>query len=417
MAQRNRTIVGVAVCIAFIILLVARADAGSKLSDVITRYDEARTSRSQTLKIDQDEFDALEDEKELREGIVSLANLALILAGLGALYLVNAGLAKKLGFVLATILFVAVLIYLIVRIMPGNPFEMLANNLVRDRGMNYTDALSMAHTMLNYDPDKPFVVGLVEYLGSLLRFDLGESWEYRIPVNDIISQALPWTLLVLATALLLSFTIGTFLGMVIAWKRRTALDPLITFYAAFTGATPDYITALVLLIIFAVNLDLFPITGGYNPRLTPGFNWPFISSVIHHSALPVIAYTFETTAGWALAMKGSAVSVLGEDYITAARARGLKDRRIMVNYVGRNAMLPMITALAISLGTMLAGSTLIENIYNYPGIGRFFAQSLTRRDLGAMQGLFLFTATAVIFANFVADLLYSQLDPRIKLED
>lgn len=169
--------------------------------------------------------------------------------------------------------------------------------------------------------------------------------------------------------------------------------------------------------MFAVNLRWFPIAGGYDPTLTPGFNWPFIASVIAHSTLPVIAYTFENTASWALAMKGSAVSVLGEDYITAARARGLKDRRIITSYVGRNAMLPMITALAISLGAMLGGSTLIENIYSYPGIGRFNAEALTRRDLGLMQGLFLFQAIAIIFANFFADLIYTRLDPRIKLED
>ncbi|MCZ7544340.1 MAG: ABC transporter permease [Anaerolineae bacterium] len=141
------------------------------------------------------------------------------------------------------------------------------------------------------------------------------------------------------------------------------------------------------MIIFAVNLRWFPIVGGYDPRLAPGFNWPFIASVISHSTLPVIAYTFENTAAWALAMKGSAVSVLGEDYITAARARGLRGRRILTAYVGRNAMLPMITALAISLGTMLGGSTLIENIYSYPGIGRFNADALTRRDVGLMQGV------------------------------
>lgn len=416
MSRYNRTAIGVIVWVIFALLLLGRIAAGTTLNNINVRYDAAR-ARSGGLNVSEEEFLALEEEKTSQENLVSLLTLGLAVAGVGSLYFLSPGLSKRLGFALMTIFFVTLLIYSLIRVMPGNPFQVLANDLARERNMTYDAALQMAHTMLNYDPNKPFIVGLLEYFGSVLRFDLGESWQYHIPVNNIVSQALPWTLLILATSLMLSFIIGVTLGMAIAWKRRTALDPLITFYAAFTGATPDYVTALVLLIIFAVNLRWFPITGGYDPALKPGFNGPFIASVMHHAALPVFAFTFETTAAWALAMKGSAVSVLGEDYITAARARGLKGRRIMTLYVGRNAILPLITALAIALGSMLAGSTLIENIFNYPGIGRFFAEALTRRDLGAMQGLFLFTAVAVIAANVVADLLYSRLDPRIKLED
>ena len=130
----------------------------------------------------------------------------------------------------------------------------------------------------------------------------------------------------------------------------------------------------------------------------------------------MLAYTFENTAAWALAMKGSAVSVLGEDYITAARVRGLKEGRIATFYMGRNAILPLITTLAISLGSMIGGATFIETIFSYPGIGWFFGEALIRRDFGTMQGLFLVQAATVIFANLIADLLYSRLDPRIRLE-
>jgi peptide/nickel transport system permease protein len=300
--------------------------------------------------------------------------------------------------------------------MPGDPLENWAVQIVQTQGVTMEEAMKQVQAMYNYDPDEPVLSRLATWLAGLLHGDLGQSLLYRVSVNEIIFKSLPWTLLILSISLLLSFTLGILLGTVIAWKRRTALDPIVTAYAAFTGATPDYITALVLLIVFAINLGWLPIRGAYDAGLTAGFNWPFIKSVLYHAALPVLAYTFENTAAWALAMKGSAVSVLGEDYITAARVRGLKEKRIAIFYMGRNAILPLVTNLAISLGTMIGGATFIETIFNYPGIGWFFGQSLARRDYGMMQGLFLLQAGAVIFANLIAELLYTRLDPRIRVE-
>lgn len=325
-------------------------------------------------------------------------------------------IAKRVGVALVTVLFVTVVTFVLIRNMPGDPLQQWAFELVQSQSVTYEDALKMVQSMYKYDPDQPLGEAFLEYVGSLLQGDLGQSLLYQQSVNKILANALPWTLLVLSIALLLSFSIGILLGTIIAWKRKTTLDPIVTFYAAFTGATPDYITALVLLIIFAINLGWFPMRGAYDTGLKTGFNWPFIKSVIRHAALPIIAYTFENTAAWALAMKGSAVSVLGEDYIIAARARGLKEGRIMIRYLGRNAILPMVTGLAISLGVMVGGATLIERAFSYPGIGWFFSEAINRRDFGLMQGLFLFQSAAVIFANLLADVLYTRLDPRIKLE-
>ena len=323
---------------------------------------------------------------------------------------------KKVGFAVATLVFVTLLTFLLIHNMPGDPLEQWAMEIAEAQHINMEDALAQAQSMYNYDPDEPLLSRLGTWLAGLLRGDLGQSLLYKISVNEIVAKALPWTLLILSISLFLSFTIGVLLGTVIAWKRKTALDPIVTAYAAFTGATPDFITALVLLIVFAINLGWFPARGAYTIGLTPGFNWPFIKSVIHHAALPVLAYTFENSAAWALAMKGSAVSVLGEDYITAARVRGLKEGRIATFYMGRNAILPLITTLAISLGSMIGGATFIETIFSYPGIGWFFGEAVTRRDFGTMQGLFLLQAATVIVANLIADLLYSRLDPRIRLE-
>lgn len=325
-------------------------------------------------------------------------------------------IARRVGIALITIFLITTLTFFVVRKTPGDVMQAWAMDIVQTYSMTYEDALAFVESMYSYDPNQPVLEQYIAYISGLLRGDLGESFIYKVSVNEVIAKALPWTVFVTSISLFLSFGIGILLGMTIAWKRKTILDPIVTFYAAFTGATPDYVTALVLLIIFSINLHIFPLKGAYDAMVPVGFTWPFIKSVLLHAALPITAYTFESTAGWALAMKGSAVSVLGEDYIMAARARGLKDSRIMTRYMGRNALLPMITGLAIALGTMVSGSILIETIFSYPGIGWFFGEALVKRDFGMMQGLFLFLAIVVIFANLATDLLYTRLDPRIKLE-
>ena len=323
---------------------------------------------------------------------------------------------RRIGIALFTIFVIVSLTFFIVRKTPGDVMQAWAMDLVTAYGMSYEDALSMVKSWYGYEADQPLLQQYITYISGLLKGDLGKSFIYKVSVNEVLIKALPWTVFVISISLLLSFGIGVLLGMAMAWKRKSILNPIVTAYASFTGATPDYITALILLIIFAVNLRIFPLKGAYDAMITPGFTWPFIKSVLMHAALPIAAYTFEHAAGWALAMKGSAVSVLGEDYIMAARARGLKERRIMISYMGRNAILPLVTSLAISVGGMVGGSTLIETIFSYPGIGWFFGEALIKRDFGLMQGLFLFLAASIIFANLAADILYSVLDPRIKLE-
>jgi len=326
-------------------------------------------------------------------------------------------IVRRAGIAFLTLFIVMTLTFFLVRKVPGDPLYMWAMDLVQTYGMDFDSAYAQVKQMYDYDPNEPLSQQYIRYVKGLLRGNLGTSMVYKISTNRIIVKALPWTVFVLSISLLISFGLGSLMGMVIAWKRKTALDPIITAYAAFTGATPDYITALILLIVFAINLKLFPMKGAYDSAFTPGFNWPFIKSVLYHAVLPISAYVFENTAAWAMAMKGSAVSVLGEDYIMAARARGLRERRIMISYMGRNAILPLVTGLAIALGVMLGGAAFIETIFAYPGIGWFLNQATTRMDFGLMQGLFLVIAAATIFSNLIADVLYSRLDPRIKWEE
>ncbi|MBU2573866.1 MAG: ABC transporter permease [Elusimicrobia bacterium] len=325
-------------------------------------------------------------------------------------------LQKKIFTSLITVFVALSFTFALMRLMPGDIVDEWARELQVQQGLTYQEAYKIATTRLNYDPSVPLPLQYARYIGGLLKGNLGMSLNYRIPVSTIILKALPWTLFVASLALLVSFTVGVFLGMLAAWKRKGFLDPCVTFYASLTQAIPNFLFALILLVVFAVRLRWFPLRGAYDIDVVPGFNLAFFLSAFHHAVLPVVAFTFQTLGGWALSMRASAMSVLGEDFVMVARAKGLKERRIAVQYVGRNAITPLITSLAIAIGGMLGGAIFIETIFGYPGVGFFFGTAIATRDFTLIQGLFLITTLAIIIANFAADIVYSKLDKRVKLE-
>jgi len=168
--------------------------------------------------------------------------------------------------------------------------------------------------------------------------------------------------------------------------------------------------------IFSVRLGWLPGRGAYDSAIPPGFNMAYIGSVLLHAILPVSSNVVASVGMWGLSMKASAMSVLGEDYISAARVRGLPSRRIITSYVGKNAMLPLVTQLAISFAMIFGGSPLIENMFLYPGVGYFLNQAIARRDYLLMQGMFLIITVAVVLANLISEMLYTVLDPRLRTE-
>ncbi|MCL5035907.1 MAG: ABC transporter permease [Chloroflexi bacterium] len=325
-------------------------------------------------------------------------------------------LVKKLAISVVTIFVALTFTFILVRQMPGDIVHTWAMNIMQQQGVTYNEAREMAKAMLNYDPNVPIAVQYFKYMKGLLSGNLGTSLTYRIPVSVIIVQALPWTVFVCTLSLIISFVIGVLLGTTIAWKRKTILEPVVTLYASITQAVPDFLIALLLLVFFGVSLRWFPLRGAYSADTVPGFNIPFMLDVLYHAALPVLAYTLQYIGSWALAMKASATSVLGEDYIAVAEARGLKQKRIIVRYLAGNAILPLVTSLAIAFGTIVGGSMLVETVFGYPGIGYFFGQAIATRDYSLIQGLFLLTTVVMILANLTADIIYSKIDPRIKLE-
>jgi peptide/nickel transport system permease protein len=187
-----------------------------------------------------------------------------------------------------------------------------------------------------------------------------------------------------------------------------------TGYVVLASAIPDYILALIALYLFAFKLNVFPRMGAYDIQYTVGFNPGFIGNCLYHAALPILSYTFIQTANWALLMKGSSVAVLGDDYIAAAKARGIPNSLLINRYLKKNAMLPLFASLTLAFATIFGGSPLVESIFNYPGIGQAFSTYISQRDYFLIVGILLFTSFIVVIANLIADSLYSFIDPRIR---
>jgi peptide/nickel transport system permease protein len=309
------------------------------------------------------------------------------------------------------------LTFFLIRAMPANPIDR-AMQEYRRQGIPEYEARQMAAAIFAaFDISKPILDQYVSYILSLLRGDLGRSLYWlNVPIVEIMAYAIPWTVFIVSLSLVASFLVGIVLGMAMAYMRGSAFDSIMTGLCTISNAIPNYILALFLLFYLAFATGWFPAYGAYDINIQPGFTWEFISNVLHHAVLPFLAFFITSFGSWSLAMRGSTISTLGEDYVEAAEARGLPRRRIMLSYVGRNAILPLFTSFAISLGFIFGGSTLIETIFSYPGIGWYLNTSINRRDYVLMQGFFLIITLAVVLSNYVADMLYGKLDPRIKME-
>ncbi len=322
-------------------------------------------------------------------------------------------LIKRLATLGLTLWAAVTINFFLVRMMPGNPIDILINELM-SMGYSYEEAVTAVAGMVPFIPNEPLHIQYIQYISGILHGDLGKSITLASPVTRILAFGIPWTVFIVSISLLTSFTVGIILGMYMAYRRGSLLDKTLSLLASVTGGLPSYAIGVVFALFFGIQLKWFPVAGAYDPYVTPGLNLEFIASIFHHAALPMFTYFVTTFGGWMLAMKSSTTSVLGEYYVQAAEARGLPEHRIVLTYVGRNALLPLFTRLAISLGYMFGGVTFIETIFTYPGIGRYLSLSISRRDYTLMSGCFLITTAAVVLANFLAELLYSRLDPRVR---
>ena len=316
-----------------------------------------------------------------------------------------------------TVFVTTTITFFLIRLMPGNPIDIKIDELTKDGLMTYQEARGQAASLFSIDLDRPLPEQYLSFLGNLAHGNLGYSFVSQgTPVTAIVLAVLPWTLFAVGTGLLLSFSVGVFLGLLAAYNRNKAIDHVLSIGGSVISAVPSYFIALLIVIVLGVELRIVPYTqmrGAQSPGIPAGFTPQFIGDVLYHAILPVSVFFLATLGHWILGMKSATVNALEEDYVNAARARGLSDGRIMTAYVGRNAVLPLVTQFAITAGYAIGGSILIEQYFVYQGVGLRLQAALLQRDYPVMQGILLLVTLAVVIANLAADLLYSRLDPRI----
>jgi peptide/nickel transport system permease protein len=312
-------------------------------------------------------------------------------------------------------LFVAITIdFFLPRLLPGDPATTIIGVSGADRmTADQVEALRAALGLT----DAPLWQQYFTFLNHLAHGDLGLSFShFPTPVTEVIGAGLKWTVLLGGVSLLFSAVLGHLIGIVGAWRRGSFFDQVMPPLFNFIGAFPAFFLALTFLFVLGMELRWFPIAHAYEDTLTPGFTLEYIASVAKHLFLPALVAALVNMQVWIQNMRNTMISVLAEDYITMAEAKGLSQRRIMFGYAARNAILPSVTGFGIFLGSILSGQVLIEQVFSYPGLGFLLVSAVGRRDYPLMQGLFLGITAGVLLLNFLVDILYTRIDPRVRAE-
>lgn len=320
-------------------------------------------------------------------------------------------LLKRLGFYCLAGWTALTINFFLPRLMPGDPAAMIFGRFRGRLAPEAMEALKKAFGLT----DQPIIQQYFSYLASIVKGELGISISYfPEPVTSVVGSALIWTILLAGTAVIISFTLGTLLGVISAWWRKGWMDTWVPPILVFLGSFPYFWLAMLALYLFGFTLGWFPLGHAYGDNMTPGLSIPFVVDVIRHAFLPVGSMVIVTMGGWLLSMRNTMVSVLGSDYVLLAHAKGLHPRRVMFRYAARNALLPTITGFGMALGFVIGGSLLTEIVFSYPGEGYLLLQAVRSQDYPLMQGIFLLIILAVLGANFLVDIIYLWLDPRTR---
>jgi peptide/nickel transport system permease protein len=324
---------------------------------------------------------------------------------------------QKIAFYVVALWSAVTLNFLIPRLMPGNPVDIMIAKMGAT-GQPVTPATRKALAIaLGQGSNTSWLVQYGDYLNNLAHGNLGVSLiDFPASVTTVIAQALPWTICLIGLSTLISFVLGISFGMLAGWKRGSWLDNLIPVTTMFQ-AVPYFWLALILVLVLTRFNHIFPFAGGYDvySGLVPGFSFQFLGSAIYYGFLPALTIVLSSVGGWMLGMRNMMVSTLSEDYILTAEAKGLKPSRVRLTYAARNAVLPSLSGFAISLGFVVAGSIVTEEVFSYPGIGQLLWTAVSNDDYALMQGIFLVISVSVLVANLVVDFLYALIDPRTRV--
>lgn len=314
---------------------------------------------------------------------------------------------RKVAFAVATIVATVLLMFVLFRMMPGSPDRAVKNP-------NMT-AAQQAELRAKWGLDKPlFPDQLVSYVESTLTGDLGYSYKFRAkPVIEVVGDAVWPTVLLLGLGELIAMVFGLILGAISGWRRGSGVDRVGNGISLILYAMPYFVIGMPLIMVFATALHWFP-TSGMSTAGGSSDLLSTISDVGAHLVLPLTAVSLGLIGGYSILMRSSIIETRTEDYITTARAKGLRERRVLWSHAFPNALLPMVTWIAISFGYVIAGAITLEIVFNWPGIGSLTVDALDARDYPLLQGIFLLLASSVVIANLIADLVYGILDPRVR---
>lgn len=320
---------------------------------------------------------------------------------------------KGLTFVeyLVTLMIILTINFFLPRLMPGDPFLHLSG----EAGMEvvtFTEE-QREYFIAHYGLDRPLSEQYLRYLTGLLRGDLGFSYYYKADVAGIILGRIPWTLLMVTAATFLSLLLGILLGSFSAWRREAWQDKATYLFMIIFSEVPVFLLGIMLLVVFAAGLGLFPLSGAMT-HFSGYTGWEKATDVLHHAILPIITLSLARAGGIYFLVRNTLTTVLAKDYMRTARAKGLSEGRIRYRHALKNALLPLVTRVALQLGGMVGGAVLVENVFAYPGLGRLMQEAVFVRDYPLLQGIFLVLAFSVLTANLLADLLYRVLDPRTR---
>ncbi|MEF1171501.1 ABC transporter permease [Vibrio sinaloensis] len=319
---------------------------------------------------------------------------------------------RRLSFYLVALLVAATLNFIIPRAMPGDPVTMMFANA----SVQVTPERIAAMKELLGFVDGGLFVQYIAYMKNVLSWELGTSIQfYPLSVNKLLGGAFGWSLFLAGTAVILSFSLGSILGIFAAWKRGSKYDAFVTPGMLIVQAVPQVVIAMLALFIFAIGLKWFPTGYAYTAGTVPDWtSWVFIKDVAYHAVLPLFCASIVQIGGFLVNMRNNMINLLAEDYITMAKGKGLSENRVVFNYAARNALLPSVTALSMSLGMAIGGQLIVEIIFNYPGLGTVLLNAIHARDYQVLQGQLIIMTLFMLSFNLIADMAYVVLDPRLR---